>query len=287
MCHKRIAILLFEEDNQKTLKQHLISLLAEYWREDGHEVIYLFGTDRFVPADLLFLHVDLSIVPDEYLEFAERYPVVINGKIKDIRKSTYGTHLLNQEDNWDGQVIVKSDYNCAGIPERTRGGFLGKVHDKVLKTIHRFNNKKSPLAIRTALDYKVYNHLSDVPRLYFYHPGLVVQKFLPEIDDGHYCIHTLFFLGDQLSCARLKGDHPIVKDHTITDLDRNIEPHTDILSLREKLQFDYGKFDYVIYEGEAVLLDANKTVGWPPNLSNNEESMAQIKNRAKGLYSYF
>ncbi|MDR9365401.1 MAG: hypothetical protein RI575_08690 [Balneolaceae bacterium] len=56
-------------------------------------MIFLFGTDRFVPADLLFMHVDLSIVPDEYFEFAEKYPIENNGNIKDIRKSTYGTHL--------------------------------------------------------------------------------------------------------------------------------------------------------------------------------------------------
>ncbi|MCG2588962.1 hypothetical protein [Rhodohalobacter sulfatireducens] len=250
-------------------------------------MIFLFGTDRFVPADLLFMHVDLSIVPDKYLEFAEKYPIVINGNIKDIRKSTYGTHLLNKKDNWDGPVIVKSDHNCAGIPERTRGGIVGKIHDKVLKAIHRFNNEKSPLAIRTALDYKVYDHLSEVPRIYFHHPGLVIQKFLPEMEDELYCVHTLFFLGDQMSCARLKGEHPIVKDHTVTDIERTVDPHPDILSLREKLQFDYGKFDYVIYKKEPVLLDANKTVGWPPNISNNEDSMVRIKNRAVGLYTYF
>ena len=30
---------------------------------------------------------------------------------------------------------------------------------------------------------------------------------------------------------------------------------------RERLGFDFGKFDFVIYDGEPVLLDANRTPG--------------------------
>lgn len=287
MTEKRIAVLLYEKDNHQTLKQHLICLLAEQWRQDGHEVIFLFGIDEFVPADLLFVHIDLSIVPDSYLEFAKRYPIAINGTIKDIRKSTYIPDLLERGDSWDGPVIVKSDNNSAGIPERKRAGYLGKLHEKVLKAIHRFKAGTSPLTIRTALDYKVYDHLREVPQLYFHHPGLVIQKFTPEMDKGLYCTNSIFFLGDQISCARLKSKNPIVKDHTVIDLDRNVEPHPDILALRKKLKFDYGKFDYVNHRGDAILLDANKTVGWPPNLSDKQEAISKIKDRAKGLYCYF
>lgn len=287
MANKRIAVLLYKNDTQQTLKQHLIFLLAEYWRNDGHEVIFLFGTDKFVPADLLFVHVDLSVVPDDYLEFAEQYSVVINGKIKDIRKSAYCTDLLEREDNWNGPVIVKSDKNSAGIPERTRSGFTGKFHDKALKAFHHFIGLSSPLTIRTALDYKIYDHLEDVPGIYFHHPGLVIQKFMPEMDEDLYCVRTLFFLGDQMSCAQLKSQHPIVKDYTAIQIDRTLKPHPDILKIRDELKFDYGKFDYVMHDGKAVLLDANKTVGWPPNLSDKKQALETIKQRAKGLYSYF
>lgn len=34
-----------------------------------------------------------------------------------------------------------------------------------------------------------------------------------------------------------------------------------------RLGFDYGKFDFVMHEGRAVLLDANKTPGRARNLS--------------------
>jgi len=39
------------------------------------------------------------------------------------------------------------------------------------------------------------------------------------------------------------------------------------LDERRKLGFDYGKFDFVVHEGRAVLLDANKTPGRARNLS--------------------
>jgi hypothetical protein len=50
-----------------------VNQLAEFWRENGLEVVYLYGADRFVPADLVLVHVDPSVVPEEYLEFAAQY----------------------------------------------------------------------------------------------------------------------------------------------------------------------------------------------------------------------
>ncbi len=286
MRSRRIAILMHEKDDKANLKNYLISILAEHWREDGHEVIFLFGTGRYVPADLLFVHVDLSVVPDSYLSFARRYPVAINGRIKDVRKSTYSQELLENDDPWDGPVIVKSKKNSAGIPERARGGLLGTAKEKLLKAVHKFNLNGSPLTIRTALDYRVYDHLEEVPRIYFYHPGLVVQKFLPETDDGFYCVRILLFLGDNMSCMRLKSRNSIINDASVEHYER-IDPHPEILAMRKRLQFDYGKFDYVVNDGKPILLDANKTVGWPPNMSENVKMTESLRHHSSGLYSFF
>ena len=81
---KTVAILFGEYDLPQT---YVISALAEYWREDGICVHFLSGTKKYVPADLLILHVDMSLVPDAYLEFAGCYPRTLNLKAKDIRKS--------------------------------------------------------------------------------------------------------------------------------------------------------------------------------------------------------
>ena len=74
-----------------------------------------------MPADLVLLHVNLSVVPDEYLELASRYPIVVNGKAKDIRKSTYSTLRVTRDDPYAGPVIVKSNLNYAGVPEAIQG----------------------------------------------------------------------------------------------------------------------------------------------------------------------
>jgi hypothetical protein len=52
------------------------------------------------------------------------------------------------------------------------------------------------------------------------------------------------------------------------------------------MKFDYGKFDYVIHEGQVLLLDANKTVG-APNLPAIPARMTDRRYRAEGLYACF
>src|SRR5436309_8684921 len=118
MSPKTIGILFHENNRERDLCGYAVTFLAEFWRQDGHRVHHLFGTRKFVPADLLLIHVDLSVVPDEYLEFASRYPIALNKAAKDIRKSLISTNLVRQGDRYSGQVIVKSDLNSGGFPEQ-------------------------------------------------------------------------------------------------------------------------------------------------------------------------
>ena len=92
-------VLMFHEHDRRRLGRYVITRLAKTWREDGHEVVFAFGP-RFVPGDVGILHVDLSVVPDPYLESAARYPVVLNGGISDIRKSTSATSGARTSSSW-------------------------------------------------------------------------------------------------------------------------------------------------------------------------------------------
>jgi hypothetical protein len=56
--------------------------------------------------------------------------------------------------------------------------------------------------------------------------------------------------------------------------------------MRKKLNFDYGKFDYVIHDGRAILLDINKTVG-VEIIYGVPDLEGQRRYRADGIYSYF
>lgn len=282
----RIAVLMHDRDNMQTLEYSIIKFFAKYWEEDDHEVIFLFGIEKFVPADLVFVHVDLSIVPDSYLEFAQQYPIAINGKVKDIRKSVYSSGVLKPDDEWDGPVIVKSDKNCAGTPELIRGGLIGRVKKKLLKTINnKYLDTLTP-GILTAMDYQVYDHLNLVPKTYFYHPGLVIEKFIPEMDGNQFAVRMTSFLGDRNSTIHLKGKHPILKGDTAETVIHSTEYHPDVLKWRKNLNFDYGKFDYVVADGKAILIDANKTVGCSQSLVDNKELEERRRYRARGLYSY-
>ena len=266
---------------------YIVDHLARCWREDGHSVSYLYGTRTFVPADLVLVHVNLSVVPDEYLDFASRYPIVLNGRIQDIRKSVISNNVVHPGDSWDGPVIVKSDLNFAGEPERMldhswlhRHWRLWRGASSIAASV---TGRKA--AFDNSSDYLVFNHLSDMPRHWFYTRDVIVERFRPEIEGGLYHLRMYQFLGDRWNCSRLASAHPVVKAGTSVRVER-IEPHADVLAWREELGIDFGKLDYVVHEGEAVLLDANKTTGASHHVDADELRMAR-RYQAEGLYAYF
>jgi len=263
----RIAILMHQNARKLPLSRYAITHLARFWINDGNKVFVVFGDRDLVPADIAILHVDLSIVPDSYLELATHYPVVLNGKVRDIRKSTISKNLLVRDAIYSGKVIVKSDLNFAGMPERV-----------VLTT------PSSPPTVDFKLpqDYRVYDSLAQVPERYFDDPRVVVEKFLPEMEDDWYCVRNYLFLGDQTTCYRAVSRNPVVSGNCWERVEI-VEPHPELLEWRQQLNFDYGKFDYVVHNGRPVLLDTNKTVGAPPPFPGLEEIW---RNRAKGIYAY-
>lgn len=284
---KRIVILFHEHYRRyRARMDYAICHMATYWRAAGHEVTYVFGVKQFIPADLAILHVDLSVVPDAYLEFARRYPRVLNGTVRDVRKSTFSRHLLRADESYEGRVIVKSDLNFAGLPERLlierRSLFRIRLVN-ALRSLGRIRTRAGPASVRTSTDYRVYERLRDVPSICFDGPGIVVEKFLPEVDRGLYWVRIYAFLGDRMTCGRVGSTNPIVKaNNSVSRM--VVEPHPKIVALRNALNFNYGKFDYVVRDGEPILLDVNKTPGEGRRI--NSESQARLRHRADGLYSF-
>lgn len=269
---KTIAVLWHEhqqQEQQNARVSYMISHYAQVWREDGHQVIDIYGPNQFTPADLLIVHVDLSVVPDQYLQFAARFPMVLNGKIKDIRKSTVSTLRVRANDAWPGPVIVKSNLNFAGIPERrmkalppAAGPMMGSPND-----------------------YRVFDRIAAVPRMVWTDPNVVVERFMPQIEDGEYVIHNMVFLGERATCTKNFSTHPVIHAYNQTRSSW-VEPHPEVLALRKRLGFDMGKFDYVIYDGKPVVFDTNKTVGVSPGEASPEQQKIR-RQRAEGLYAYF
>jgi len=267
---KRTIAILCHPSQKASLAGYTITNFAKVWREDGHEVLFVLGAGKVVPADVAIVHVDLTVVPDEYLELARQYPVSLNGNVRDIRKSTFSTLRLVRGDAHTGKVIVKSELNYAGLPERGAG--------------------RSPYAPRAAtfkspLDYLIYDNIDEVPQALWADPGLIVERFVSDMEDGLYVMYAMNFFGDRYTCGKLLGPSPIVCGKTQQRLER-VPSHPDMMELRERMGFDFGKFDYVMREGKPVLLDANKTTG-AGTVPLTEERMRVQRYRAEGLYAYF
>jgi len=283
LTRRRFAVLCHESATKRELRHYFVNRLAEHWREDGHEVIFLFGVSTFVPADLVIVHVDLSVVPEPYLDFAQRYPVALNGQIRDIRKSTFSKNLLRRDDSYDGRVIVKSDLNFGGVPERSLQAKLPRPVSLSSRVLDWYRRRRG-LDLESPLQYRIYENLQRVPRRVFQQKNLVVEKFLPEIDHGLYCVRNFHFLGDRTRCVRRRATQPIVNGSTYVDQEP-VDPHPDIAAMRETMRCDYGKFDYVVVDGRAILLDVNKTVGLV-RAPDTPEKQALRREQASGLYSY-
>jgi hypothetical protein len=138
--------------------------------------------------------------------------------------------------------------------------------------------------VRTWEDYSVFDRLADVPDRLWANEDLVVEKFLPEVENGLYHLRMFQFLGDRWTCTRLASRERVIKANSSVSVER-IEPHDDVVAWREELDIDYGKLDYVVHDGEAVLLDANKTTGASAHM-DDEELRAMRRYQAEGLYAY-
>ena len=187
---RRIAVLFHEGDRRRDPREYIVHHLAEFWREDGHAVSYLYGTRHAPPADIILVHVNLSVVPPGYIEFASRYPIVLNGRIRDIRRSTISRNLVRPGDPWNGPVIVKSDLNYAGVPERymrmTPLEHRWRALRRVRRLVDRIRGDIPPFA--GPRDYRIFDRIADVPAQWFSNQRVVVEKFRPEFENGLY--HT-------------------------------------------------------------------------------------------------
>ncbi|WP_375205258.1 hypothetical protein [Hyphococcus sp.] len=204
-----------------------------------------------VGADLAILHMDSTIVDKDYLALKNEFPATLNFDASDISKRNVSRSLLTKDAAWRGQVIVKSDLNYGGLVEVRRN-----------KEARRRGLAEPYPGAREKLIYDIYDSAGAVPPEVWSDPDLVVEKFMPEADADGYAMRTWVFLGDEGRCIRHVSPHPVIKSHGVIRTDV-VDVPPEMFAERERLGIQYGKFDFVIYEGKPVLLDANKTPGAP------------------------
>ena len=279
-AHHKIAVLTHANDELES-RSYLLNLLVDTWQKCGTEILVLRGIDRFEPADALILHVDLTIVPRDYIAFSQRYPVVINGRVHDISKRKISAHLLRAGNSYQGEVIVKTDLNCGGSPEGSgRGARRGRLQRVLYKRL-----PWSWTGNLSSETYPIFPSPAAVPRAVWFNPRLVVEKYLPEREGAHYCLRQWIFFGDREINQRVFSAEPIIKSKNVIHREYDVPVPEALHAMRSKLGFDYGKFDYVLVNGEVALLDANRTPG--ANRNNPSPRLSAIVNElAQGLDAF-
>jgi len=262
----------------------LINYMAQHWMEQGHNVIHIKGVDSPLPAaDVLILHVNLTVVPQEYIQAAERYPVVINRNVIDISKPAFSQIMVKQDDHYSGPVIVKTRNNYGGVPERR---ISNSIIDKVYQ---QFECLRSWRYIKYLKEYPVFESIQKVPCEVWQNEHLVVEKFLPERDsEGNYCMREWIFLGDRVIHYMNISHEPVIRG--INAFRREYftvdEVPDELQVIRNKLGFDYGKFDYVMHNEFPVIFDINKTIGVARNFGERNRAHERIKELSHGLEYY-
>lgn len=233
-------------------------------RHRGHTVTVQHGiTDRPVPGDLAILHVDATVTPPEYVAFAAQYPDCLNLAVTDISKRRISGAVLRAGEAWDRRVIVKSNANFGGRAEAR------------LNRHARHHNEPEPFpGARVVTDYRIFDHLDQLPPDCFDDPALVVERFIPEPDPAGYALRFWVFCEDQERCNRFVSDRPILKAASVVRWEPAKVPQ-ELRELRRRLGFDYGKFDFVVHDGQPVLLDANKTLGRPRHMDGHYATEVQ------------
>lgn len=233
--------------------RYIVDALAARWRAAGHRVEKRYTTRHLPDADVVFLHIDSTVVPDRYVDCLKDCPVVINRQVRDISKRRLSEQLLGPDDDYAGPVIVKTNANCGGIPETPRLRYLRDRYRKGIDWRH--------VAVLNADRYPIFAGKAEVPAAAWANPALVVERFLPEQADGLYYLRYWIFLGERGWAGRFGSRDPVVKFGKMATADQPVPVPDELKTWRRRLGFDYGRFDYVERDGRVILFDANKTVG--------------------------
>jgi hypothetical protein len=231
----------------------------EHWVPKGHRIVIHRGLENPPPADVAIQHVDLTKVPPAYLDLARHYPRMINAAVDDISKKRVSAELLCRDSAYAGPVMVKTDLNHAGMPERMLRREMRGAKGALLRLIER----AAPCTWFGHLpndQYVVFEHKDAVPGWVWRARGLVVQPLYMERRGDLFALNQWYFLGDRDCVSTLLSRAPVVKIANVAGfVPLHREVPDEIRRRREELAFDYGKFDYVIVDGRPMLLDANRT----------------------------
>lgn len=257
-----IAIISNEFNCKIEDSRYFLARLLKFWKQQGIK-IHITAGPNYKPADVALLHVDTTVVADEYFDLSSRYPVVLNESVKDILKTTISRYLLKRNDSYQGPVIVKTNENYGGVNEFINAVKTGQSawYDPEVERPWRKR------VIMDSLKYPVFENLSTVPPGVWKNDKLIVEKFLPErLDNGDYRCRTYYFFGEQEFGAWMTSPKPVIKSSVANAVGLLDEIPQALRDIRNASGFNYGKFDYTEIDGEVYVYDMNKTPASSPRL---------------------
>jgi hypothetical protein len=252
------------------------------WEREGREVLVHQGTRRPPAAEVAILHIDLTTVPDEYLELARSYPRCVNAGVADISKRRVSRWLVTAEDAYDGPVIVKSNFNHSGDPEwrlrRAQGGLGTRLHQVALRWL-------PPAWGGRFSGYQLFHRKGQVPAWVWRRGDLVVERFFVEPRGALFALRQWHFFADRGHVSTILSSTPLVKWENkvaLAPIDHDVPE--EVWQLRRELGFGFGKFDYVVDQGRPVVFDTNPTPHFGSDVLR-ERNLWIIANLASGLDS--
>lgn len=266
----------FERDRiQKFIKDDfkgpllILGLLGHLLERGSVRHVHLSCGDEPRQSDVAILHVNATVVPPEYTEFAATFGRCINRHVSDISKRSISTQLAGPSS--PGPVIVKSNLNFYGRPERRLNEYAAEHGQPA----------PYPDAMVTP-EYEVYPSFSDVPVPVHENQGLVVENFIPERTADGYALRHWIFCGDEGYSNRYVSPEPIIKGRNVIAFEPVPVPE-ELRQWRREYGFDLGKLDFVVHDDQPILLDVNKTPSRIPPTTG--DARRRISLLADGLES--
>lgn len=249
---------------------YYLSYVLDIWRAEGRRVLLHSGLGAPPPAEAALLHLDMTDYPEAYRALAARYPLALNASPASLAKRVVSRNLVGRDDAYEGPVIVKTDLNAGGLPELRLGLARSGRGRRALAALRcRLPAALGGLPFGTR--YRVYDRKSRVPAAVWREPALVVERLLLDravVDGRALCgLRQWFCLGDRGLVLTYRGPSPCLRFGQTTHIEPLSETVPDVIRLRRaELGVDYGKLDFVMADGEAHLLDVNRTpfLGGPP-----------------------
>lgn len=297
-----VKTILILRDHPAKRMDYAIDHYAAFWRKSGHRVIDHVGVDNVPNADIAVVHIDLTVIPQQYVDLIEELPRVINGQILDVSRRRYSQLLLDKNSRYEGAVIVKTNRNHGGFPEQKaiwrKTRFPGKAWGAIQKLIGNKRNfparkaigriakshDKSWDSIQTisAHRYPIFEDIESVPDGVWTNDNLIVERFLTNRNDELYEVRYYEFFGDKEIGGRLTSHDPIVKFGNCIS-DEEIPVPDEARQWRKQLAIDFGRLEYLEADGRRYLIDVNKTEGGGAINDNYQPELEQL---ASGLNFY-